>query len=72
MLYLMIDANFRAKLKDRGLNDFEISPGWSYYVESKEYKKHVDSLPSQDDVCVPSALHVLNYIYHLTEEHLLC
>ncbi|KAI0042927.1 hypothetical protein FA95DRAFT_1575419 [Auriscalpium vulgare] len=41
-----VDANFRLKLKDRGLRDIELMPGWAYYVEESAYqrliKNHVD------------------------------
>ncbi|KAI0688809.1 hypothetical protein C8Q76DRAFT_772031 [Earliella scabrosa] len=40
-LYLMIDANFRARCKDRGFDDVELAPGWSYYVEETAYQAHV-------------------------------
>ena len=63
MLFLMMDANFCAKLKDCSLDDFEIAPGWSYYVENKVYKTHVDSLPMQSDV---SALQVSLALLMLT------
>lgn len=37
----MIDANFRARCKDRGLDDVDLEPGWSYFVESSKYKAHL-------------------------------
>lgn len=39
--FLAVDANFRLKLKNRGINDPEIGSGWSYFVESKQFNKHV-------------------------------
>ena len=39
----MIDANFRAKSKDRGFSDIELAPGWSYYVEETKYQAHVNA-----------------------------
>lgn len=37
-VYLAIDANFRLRMKDRGVeNDEELGPGWAYLVESKAY-----------------------------------
>lgn len=48
----MIDANFRAKLKDCGLDDFELAPGWSYYVENSKFKAHVDVAGEQTEVQV--------------------
>lgn len=49
-LFLMIDANFRARLKDRGFDDFELAPGWSYYVEESAYLKHVAKFAAQKEV----------------------
>ncbi len=49
-LFIMVDANFRAKLKDRGLEDAELGPGWSHYVENSKFKAHVDSLGRQTNV----------------------
>ena len=37
----MMDANFRARCKDRGFDDIELAPGWAYYVEEKAYLAHV-------------------------------
>lgn len=51
-LFLMMDANFRAKCKDRGLDDFELSPGWSYFVEEDKYMAHVRQQGDQTEVRV--------------------
>ncbi|KAH9884045.1 hypothetical protein C8Q73DRAFT_661408, partial [Cubamyces lactineus] len=40
-LYLMMDANFRCRCKDRGLDDVNMAPGWSYYVEQSRFHEHV-------------------------------
>ncbi|OJT07897.1 hypothetical protein TRAPUB_1209 [Trametes pubescens] len=56
-LFLMIDANFRAKLKDRGLDDYELAPGWSYYVENSKFKAHVDAAGEQTEKNGCSAEH---------------
>ncbi|KAI0689410.1 hypothetical protein C8T65DRAFT_700260 [Cerioporus squamosus] len=40
-LYLMIDANFRARCKDRGIEDIHLAPGWSHYVKESAYQKHL-------------------------------
>ncbi|TFK80022.1 hypothetical protein K466DRAFT_504583, partial [Polyporus arcularius HHB13444] len=52
-LFLMLDANFRAKLKDRGLEDAELGPGWSYYVENSKFQAHslADSCRTQKSTC---------------------
>ncbi len=49
-LYLMIDANFRARCKDRGIEDIELAPGWAYYVEEKAYQAHVAACKGQKEV----------------------
>ncbi|KAI0744413.1 hypothetical protein C8Q76DRAFT_606972, partial [Earliella scabrosa] len=56
-LFLMVDANFRAKLKDRGLADMELGPGWSYYVENSTFKTHVETLGTQNEKNTCSAEH---------------
>ncbi|KAI0643898.1 hypothetical protein C8Q79DRAFT_1002434 [Trametes meyenii] len=40
-LYLMMDANFRCRCKDRGLEDIELAPGWSYYVEEAKFREYL-------------------------------
>lgn len=40
-LILAIDANFRLKLKARGIKDPEIGSGWAYFVEQSKYAAHV-------------------------------
>ncbi|KAI0062049.1 hypothetical protein BV25DRAFT_1870510 [Artomyces pyxidatus] len=37
-----MDANFKLKLKNRGLDDVELAPGWAYFVPNKPYQEHVD------------------------------
>ncbi|KAI0757483.1 hypothetical protein C8Q80DRAFT_1092841, partial [Daedaleopsis nitida] len=49
-LFLMIDANFRARLKDRGFDDVELAPGWSYYVEERAYMEHIQRFAAQKDM----------------------
>ncbi|KAM6493543.1 hypothetical protein JOM56_011677 [Amanita muscaria] len=33
-LFLAIDANFKLKQKNRGINDPELSPGWAYFINT--------------------------------------
>ncbi|KAL1940996.1 hypothetical protein VTO73DRAFT_7632 [Trametes versicolor] len=40
-LYLMMDANFRCRCKDRGLDDVSLAPGWSYYVDNKKFQDYL-------------------------------
>ena len=37
----MVDANFRARCKDRSFKDRELGPGWAYFVEESSYMAHV-------------------------------
>ncbi|KAJ8455539.1 hypothetical protein ONZ51_g12418 [Trametes cubensis] len=48
-LYLMMDANFRCRCKDRGLDDVQIAPGWSYYVEQDKFVEHVARTCDRED-----------------------
>ena len=41
---LMMDANFRLKMKDRGATDVALGPGWAYCVESRKFKAHVEEV----------------------------
>ncbi|KAI0259635.1 hypothetical protein BC834DRAFT_905195 [Gloeopeniophorella convolvens] len=38
---IAVDANFKLKLKNRGLRDVALAPGWSYFVNNVEYDAHV-------------------------------
>lgn len=63
VLFLMLDANFRLKLKDRGVRDTPLSPGWSYYVESTKYWSHTKKYGDQSEVSYPECKHyVSDYI----------
>jgi len=48
--FLAIDANFRLKLKSRGINDPEISSGWSYFVGNEQYSKHISQKTIETEV----------------------
>ncbi|KAJ3017904.1 hypothetical protein NUW54_g473 [Trametes sanguinea] len=41
-LFLMMDANFRQRCKDRGLDDEDLAPGWSFLVNTKKFQEHID------------------------------
>ena len=49
-MFLMIDANFRLRCKERGLNDMELGSGWAFYVEESRYLAHVAKFASQKEV----------------------
>ena len=38
-LFLAIDANFRLKLKARGIKDPELGPGLAYFVDTAKFQK---------------------------------
>ena len=50
MAFLAVDANFRMKLKKRGINDPEIGSGWSYFVEKGRYNDHVSRKTVEKEV----------------------
>ena len=45
-----MDANFRLKLKRRGINDPEVGSGWSYFVESAAYGEHISRATVEKEV----------------------
>ncbi len=51
MLFLSIDANFKLRLKDRGIHsDVRLGSGWSYYVDSIKYSSTMSSFGNEIDV----------------------
>lgn len=51
-LFLMMDANFRARCKDRGFDDISLASGWAYYVEESRYHEHLKARSGdKQDVC---------------------
>ncbi len=59
-LFLMMDANFHARCKDRGFDDIPLASGWAYYVEESRYHEHLKarSGDKQDVCCLPSTINV--------------
>jgi hypothetical protein len=49
-LFLAIDANFKLKGKDRGINDVELAPGWGCFVEESRYQEHIARYVDQPEV----------------------
>ncbi|KDQ33848.1 hypothetical protein PLEOSDRAFT_1073975 [Pleurotus ostreatus PC15] len=49
-LFLAIDANFKLKSKSRGLEDVELDPGWSYFVNDARYKAHLLKHSDQPEI----------------------
>ncbi|TFK79910.1 hypothetical protein K466DRAFT_605772 [Polyporus arcularius HHB13444] len=56
-LFLMLDANFRAKCKARGLESAELGSGWSYFVEELAYQEHLKKYSAQTEENQCSAEH---------------
>lgn len=38
---LSLDANFRLKCKDRGINDVRLGDGYAYLVKEEQFKTHI-------------------------------
>lgn len=49
-LYIAVDANFKLKGKDRGINDPELAPGWASFVEEAGYQEHIKNYVNQPEV----------------------
>ncbi|KAM6497786.1 hypothetical protein JOM56_005734 [Amanita muscaria] len=49
-LFLAIDANFKLKQKNRGINDPELSPGWAYFVEEGPYQDFIKDYVDQSEI----------------------
>ncbi|TDL13469.1 hypothetical protein BD410DRAFT_846920 [Rickenella mellea] len=61
-LILSIDANFRLKLKDRGIKDPELGSGWAYFVETDPYMGHLDTCEEQAEInTCDSNLHAVDH-----------
>ncbi|KAI0326025.1 hypothetical protein GY45DRAFT_1234598, partial [Cubamyces sp. BRFM 1775] len=53
-LFLMMDANFRARCKDRGFEETQLAPGWAYFVEETKYQAHLEARAndrSEENTC---------------------
>ncbi|KAI0795165.1 hypothetical protein BC629DRAFT_1581798 [Irpex lacteus] len=55
--YLMLDANFRLKLKDRGFDDVDLTSGWAYFVEDSKYRDFIKEIGDQQETNSCSAEH---------------
>jgi hypothetical protein len=49
-LFLAVDANFKLKGKNRGINDLELAPGWASFVEEGNYQDHIKNYVNQPEV----------------------
>ncbi|KAI9068488.1 hypothetical protein FKP32DRAFT_1561583, partial [Trametes sanguinea] len=67
-LFLMMDANFRARCKDRKLDTFELGSGWAYFVEQLRYLAHVEACAHRKEENTCSAEHNAITKAHLRRE----
>ena len=51
-LFIMVDANFKLKLKDKGIPDAHLGSGWAYFVKDDEFESYLQA-HSGDQVEVP-------------------
>jgi hypothetical protein len=49
-LFLAMDANFKLKGKDRGINDPELAPGWASFVEETRFQEYIKNHVEQPEV----------------------
>lgn len=74
-LYLMMDTNFRLKLKDCGVDDVYFGPGWAYMVEDSKFKEFLD-VYAQDKIEVSFLVHDVRVVVHtiifIPDQPLLC
>jgi hypothetical protein len=49
-LFLAIDANFRLKLKARGIKDPELGSGLAYFVDTAKFQRHLKDHTHEDEV----------------------
>ena len=52
ILYISIDANFKLKGKDRGLEDIELMLGWGRLVEELAYQDFITNYVDQPEVSI--------------------
>ncbi|PPQ82072.1 hypothetical protein CVT24_009738, partial [Panaeolus cyanescens] len=49
-LFVAVDANFKLKGKDRGLDDVELGPGWGAFVEEVEYQAYLSQYEAEPEI----------------------
>ena len=54
-LFLAIDANFRLKLKTRGIKDPELGSGLAYFVEADKFQKHLKDHTHEAEVSLSAS-----------------
>jgi hypothetical protein len=48
--FLAVDGNFKLRLKDRGISDPELAPGWAYFVEEENYQAFIKDFVDEPEV----------------------
>lgn len=51
-LFVAIDANFRLKLKSRGIKDPELGSGLAYFVNGEKFEAHLKNHIDDDNVSI--------------------
>jgi hypothetical protein len=54
-LFIAIDANFRLKLKTRGIKDPELGSGLAYFVNTMKFEEHLKSRIDEDEVSISNS-----------------
>ena len=49
-LFLAIDANFRLRLKTRGIKDPELGSGLAYFVDAAKFREHLKDRVQEEEV----------------------
>ncbi|KAH6904722.1 hypothetical protein BKA70DRAFT_1373432 [Coprinopsis sp. MPI-PUGE-AT-0042] len=49
-LFVSVDANFKLKGKNRGLNDIELGPGWAVFVAEDGYQVYIGNYEDQPEI----------------------
>ena len=48
--FLAVNGNFKLQLKDCGIADPELAPGWAYFVEEEKYQDFIKDYVDQPEV----------------------
>ncbi|KAM6491450.1 hypothetical protein JOM56_013019 [Amanita muscaria] len=48
--FLACNANFKLRLKNRGINDPELAPGWAYFVHEERYQAFLKDYVDQPEI----------------------
>ena len=60
-----MDANFRLKLKSRGIQDPELGSGLAYFVNNEKFVKHLQNHVGEDNVSARVILLILAKRTHM-------